>query len=100
MSWCVCKCVDPRLGEGSSSGGNDQKHVDGYPNAVRATFCGNLASVVCVSGKDLLCVVLPAMQHLRAQSIFFSGRFYCKDDFSTEGGARAGSNVFRYGREG
>lgn len=52
VSWCACKCTNPRLGEGSSSGDNGLKHVDGYANAVRATFCGNLASVVCASGKE------------------------------------------------
>lgn len=53
VSWCVCKCAKPGSGEGSSSGESDLKSVDGYANAVQATFCGTLASVVCVSGKKL-----------------------------------------------
>lgn len=76
MSWCVCKCVRPRSGEDSSSGDGNLKQVDGYANAVRATFCGNLASVVCVSGKKLLAVFFPAVQHPRAQAFFFLWDFF------------------------
>ncbi|CAM9823075.1 unnamed protein product, partial [Ectocarpus fasciculatus] len=51
VSWCVCKCVRPnsRRDSSSSPSSTENKHVDTYAGAVRATFCGTLASVVCVS---------------------------------------------------
>ncbi|CBJ31614.1 expressed unknown protein [Ectocarpus siliculosus] len=48
VSWCVCKCARPNSRHSSSSC-TENKHVDTYAGAVRATFCGTLASVVCVS---------------------------------------------------
>ncbi|CAM9455781.1 unnamed protein product [Ectocarpus sp. 12 AP-2014] len=48
VSWCVCKCARPDSRHSSSSC-TENKHVDTYAGAVRATFCGTLASVVCAS---------------------------------------------------
>ncbi|CAB1103134.1 unnamed protein product [Ectocarpus sp. CCAP 1310/34] len=48
VSWCVCKCTRP-TSRHSSSSCTENKHVDTYAGAVRATFCGTLASVVCAS---------------------------------------------------